>query len=94
MKLVDTGVLPISTSSTLTIAPGGFDEIVIRRCTHPHSMRTTKSRLVISEDKNLYTENYRGCIWISEETFNPSNLSTASCQTTSHDDSKEKGGAV
>ena len=94
MKLVDTGVLPTSTSSTLTIAPGGFEEIVIRRCTHPHSKSTTKSRLVISGDKILDTEIYRACIWISKETFIQLNLTTTSRRTISCVDDKEKGEAV
>ena len=69
---MDTGVLPISTSSTLTIAPGGFEEIVKRRCTHPHRMGTITSRTVQCEYIILSTETDREHGRGNEGTFNPS----------------------
>jgi hypothetical protein len=69
---VDTGVLPISTSSTFTIAPGGFEEIVSRRCTQPGSNRTINTKQVITGDDNLDTEISSTCVYWAKYSVNHS----------------------
>ena len=69
---MDTGVLPISTSSTLTIAPGGLEEIVMRRCTHPHSTGAINNKTVQCGSVIFSTETGHEHGGGDKKIFNPS----------------------